>query len=329
MRPHALNRPDDFRSKNLWKLYTLLNSLERYCIFTGADDKDKSPTVLYYIKNMSVGGEETQYAHYGFGDLPDRKLEWLRLELINIESGRQNTYTRTFETDALFEHEKPIEEILGKYNIRIPSDEELIAYHFEELINEDDGLRMSVPSIDGEKITFEDTDYRHWKEKRGYVVDKPEEVMQSLADCFKVNHVAFYSSKDDVRSQTFSILSKDIPGVSFSGKVVYYENYTDILLHYENLPDNVSLRDRNYVLEKLNEINAKGIIFIDKRYPKDECIKNLTTMRFYLDDKNRVCVSTMIDYVQWREHRWIYDDYTVIYLRRLLESIYPDLFATR
>ena len=109
MRPKNKTKPEDFRSKNLWKLFTLLNNLEKYYLFTGWDESSASGEALYYIEDIFIGGEEPLYAHDSVGDYPCGKMEWLRLELLNIEAGHLNRFSRTFETDAWNEQEKSAE----------------------------------------------------------------------------------------------------------------------------------------------------------------------------------------------------------------------------
>ncbi len=325
MRTHNLNRPGDFRSNNLWKLYSFLNDLEKYYIILECGTEKDSKGELFYICDMSIGGEDVQYAHYSHGDIPDRKLEWLKLKLVNLESGHENYFERLFETDAIYETDCSIDEMLDKYKLRIPSEKELKEYIYVELVNEHDGLIMSVPSLDGSDIPFDRSECQRWKYQR--VSYKRETVTGSLISGFQTNNIAYRRSKEDPRAYCICFLSEDIPGLTIGGKINCSDEYMDVYMHHDSLPENTKKLHRGELLEKLNEMNSQAVIAIPQKYSKDHSDKNLTTLRFYLDDKNRVCVSTTIDYKIWFEGMRSSSEYITGYLPRLLEKFYSSLFS--
>lgn len=332
MRPKNKTKPEDFRSKNLWKLFTLLNNLEKYYLFTGWDESSASGEALYYIEDIFIGGEEPLYAHDSVGDYPYGKMEWLRLELLNIEAGHLNRFSRTFETDAWNEQEKSIEEILDQYKIRIPSDEELEKHRFTEYISEKDGMNISLPESKCGKVSFNASGrlskYDMFSKRRSRLDrDEAEEISNCLESNYKMCQIGYLVSRGKDKTHDFLVLSDSVSGLRIGGKVVFRESYTFVSLFYDSLPENAEMIDRNDVLEKLNDMNTKDTFCIEKRYPKDNRITNLTTVCFYLDDQNRVCVSTKIDFCQWNYMKSRYADYIVVYLKRLLETLYS-LFYT-
>ena len=138
-------KPGYFYSKNLWNLYLFLNSLEKLYIYAGWDDKSQLGEEMYYFEDMTLGGEETLYAHYSIGDIPCSKMEWITFKLLNIKSGHLNRIVHTIKTEALYEQEKSIEEMLRKYRIRIPSKEELKKRYFLDIESPDGGSGMKIP----------------------------------------------------------------------------------------------------------------------------------------------------------------------------------------
>ena len=145
MRPIESERPKNIYSRNLWKLYVFLNSLEKSYIYAGWDKKSPHGEEMYYIENMTLEGEETFYAHYSIGDIPCSKKEWITLKVVNIESGHLNRIAHTIETEALYEQNRSIEELLEKYGIRIPSDEALKNRSYKDIISPEGDYVMPVP----------------------------------------------------------------------------------------------------------------------------------------------------------------------------------------
>lgn len=286
MRPKKLTKPSGFMSNNLWKLYSFIYDLEKYYLFTIDAASDKRTEKLFYIRDMYITSGAIEYSHYSFGDFPECKMEWLTLELVYMKAGHMTQYTRRLETDAWNEKELPIEEILQKYKLRIPSEEELGNYYYSK---------------------YDTVNYLRSTER-----DEASEIMECVRRLLKDDKSAFVLPPDDDKTFDYLFISKSVPGLRIGGKLVCGEEYTEVSLFYDRLPDNSKMLERTEALERLNTLNAQS----------------KPSMRFYLDDKGGFAVSAVIDYCQWSYRRHENATYITDYLRSVLESAYPTFYTS-
>ena len=134
MSKDILIRPKGVTQGKIWELYKYLITLEKpYVINKGYYEYCRQEK-LCYISNVSVGVGEIKYGYDPSGwDLPSHYPEWVKFYMRTVVNGEKKNSVCEIEIDSLHDHRyHTIFELLKTKGIRIPINEEIEEYNFDE-----------------------------------------------------------------------------------------------------------------------------------------------------------------------------------------------------
>ena len=125
-----LNKPKEIYSNLIWDTYKFLVGLEKPYIYKISRHQQGRRTycdgeILYKITDIQIDHGETEWASYSIGDLPCVRDEWVKLELEYFYEGKIQKIEKEICVNAYNEENMSVNDLLTRYNLRLPTDDEL------------------------------------------------------------------------------------------------------------------------------------------------------------------------------------------------------------
>ncbi len=127
---NELKRPREIYSDLIWDVYKLFIGLEKPYIYKISRHYQGSHTycdgeILYKITDIQIDHGETEYASYSIGEIPDVRDEWVKLEMQYFYEGTIKIIEKKICVNAYNEENMSVNDLLTRYNLRLPTDDEL------------------------------------------------------------------------------------------------------------------------------------------------------------------------------------------------------------
>ena len=127
---NELKRTSEIYSDLIWDVYEFLVRLKKPYIYRVLSHRKGrhiicDGEILYKITDIQIDHGETEWASYSIGDLPCVRDEWVKLELEYFYEGKIQKIEKKICVNAYNEENMSVNDLLTRYNLRLPTDDEL------------------------------------------------------------------------------------------------------------------------------------------------------------------------------------------------------------
>ena len=127
---NELKRPHEIYSDLIWDVYEFLVGLKKPYIYRILSHRKGrhiicDGEILYKITDIQIDHGETEWASYSIGDIPYVRDEWVKLELEYFYEGKIQKIEKKICVNAYNEEKMSVNDLLTRYNLRLPTDDEL------------------------------------------------------------------------------------------------------------------------------------------------------------------------------------------------------------
>ena len=303
----------------------MLEGLEKRYLWTDMLENPEKDEKLMYLESVTLGEDGVVYeAPDCMGiEFPCSKDEWIRLVLKDYENGKVKRYFVKIKVNSLWKNEVSPDELLKRYNLRIPGEDDLNGVTFEPEKSYKDEPEIMLPVNDYPVPIQKDIS------KKG---DKARAVARDLKRYLGYFNIPYREGIDmGIPRITFVFMCDNAPGGFVEGCIWFFYKAAEVRVYYNSIGADICKKSecRNELLRLLNFINARVFMECSDGGNRMYDSTILHTPRIYLteDGGYDITVTTMINYDFWKTARYETHDYITAYCPELLDRLAPYIYG--